>query len=318
MNSKKANWAFLITIIGYIVLSYGIAFLFPGLADSLFWSNFLCEIAVILPILIFMLASKEKPLAFLGFRKIKPGSALMIVLFTFLTMPLVTLLNLFSQFWVDNEVTLMIENMNVARMPFGLLYLSIGIIAPIFEETACRGAFYRSYRKSGSAFKAMILSAIIFALIHMNFNQAAYAFAIGILAVLLVEATGSLWSSILYHGLINGSQAVLMYFTLKADPDVYSQSAALVTNDLLLISLGIYLILTAVTLPLAWAVLIWLSGHEGRSGVLSDIWNRRKEKKDKMITIPYVLALILCIGMMTGAFLWLIVKLLMMTGVSFY
>lgn len=318
MNSKKANWAFLITIIGYIALSYGIVFLFPWLADSLFWSNFLCEIVVILPILIFMLVSKEKPLAFLEFHRIKPGSVLMIVLFTFLSMPLVMLLNLFSQFWVDNEVTLMIESMNVARMPFGLLYLSIAIIAPIFEETACRGAFYRSYRKSGSAFKAMILSAIIFALVHMNFNQAAYAFAIGILAVLLVEATGSLWSSILYHGLINGSQVVLMYSTLKTDPDVYSESAALITNDFLIFALGIYLILTAVTLPLAWAVLVWLSEHEGRRGVLSGIWNGRKEKKDKMITVPYVLALILCISIMTGAFTWLIAKLLMMTGVSFY
>lgn len=318
MNSKKANWAFLITIIVYIALSYVIVICVPKVADSLFWSNFLCEIAVILPVMLFIFASKEKPIAFLEFHRIKPGSVLMIVLFTFLSMPLIMLLNLFSQFWVDNEVTLMIESMNMDQIPFGLLYLSIGIIAPIFEEIACRGAFYRSYRKSGSAFKAMILSAVIFALIHMNFNQAAYALAVGILAVLLVEATGSLWSSILYHGLINGSQVVLMYSTLKTDPEIYSESAALITNDFLIFALAVYLILTAVTLPLAWAVLVWLSEHEGRRGVLSGIWHGRKEKKDKMITVPYILALILCISIMTGVFAWLVAKILTMAGVSFY
>ncbi len=318
MNSKKANWAFLITIIGYIVFSYGIVFLFPFVADSLFFSNFFSEIVVILPIMIFIVISGEKTVNFLGFHKIKPGSVLMIVLFTFLSYPLITLLNLISQFWVDNEVILMIENMNVAQMPFGLLYLSIGIVAPIFEEVTCRGAFYHSYKKSGSAFKAMMLSAVIFAVIHLNFNQAAYAFAVGILAVLLVEATGSIWSSILYHGLINGSQVILMYFSLKADPEVYSESAALITKDFLILALAVYLMMTAITLPLAWAVLVWLGRHEGRQGMLSGIWKGRKEKKDKMITVPFVLALILCISIMTGAFTWLVAKLLVMAGVSFY
>lgn len=320
MNSRKANWAFLISVIGTIALSFVIAFCFPSLIDkmdNLFWSNLLSELVVILPVMIFLLASGEKPISFLEFHRIKPGSVLMIVLFTFLSYPFLVVLNLFSQFWVENEVTLMVESMNLEQLPFGILYLSLGIVAPVFEEMTCRGAFYRSYRKAGSAFKAMMLSAIIFAFFHMNFNQAAYALAMGILAVLLVEATGSLWSSVLYHGLINGSQAVLIYFTLKADPGVYSDMAPL-TNDYLILALAVYLILAAITLPLAWAVLVWLSEHEGRRGVLSAIWRGRKEKKDKMVTVPFVLALILCISVMTGAFVWLAARILMVTGVSFY
>lgn len=298
MNSKKANWAFLITVIGTIALSLGMGILFPALLDSLFFSNLFSELVCLLPIMIFVFASEKRPVAFLEFHKIKPGTVCMIALFTFLSYPFITLLNLFSQFWVENEVTVMIESMDFAELPFGMLYLSIGIIAPVLEETTCRGAFYRSYRRSGSSFKAMLLSAIIFAMIHLNFNQAAYAFAVGIFAVLLIEATGSLWSSVLYHGLINGSQVVLMYMMLKADPAAYSQSEALITNDFLLLSVAVYLVLSAVTLPLAWAVLVWISGHEGRRGVLSGIWKHRKEKKDKMLTIPFIAALILCIVIM--------------------
>lgn len=306
MNGKKANWAFLITIICYIAFSFAMSAFFPWVADSLFWSNLLVEIVMILPILIFILVSKEKPLEFLGFHKIKIGTIFMIALFTLLSMPLITLLNVFSQIWVDNEVAMMIDSMNMEQMPFWLLFLSLAIIAPIFEEVICRGGYYCSYKRSGSAFWAMLLSAIIFAVIHMNFNQAAYAFAIGILAVLLVEATGSLWSSIIYHALINGSQAVIMYINLRADSEIYKESAALVTGNFLIYAIGIYLVLTAVTLPLAWAVLIWISQYEGRRGVLSRIWNERKEKKDKMLTVPYIAALILCVSVMTGAFIWLI------------
>ena len=318
MNSKKANWAFLITMITFIAFSYTVVSRFPQVAGSLFWSNFFSEIVILLPILIFILVSGENPVAFLGFRRIKLGTVLMIALFTLLSMPLITLLNAFSMIWVDNEVSMMIETMDVGQMPFWLLFLSLGIIAPVFEETVCRGAYYRSYRKSGSVFKAMILSSIIFALIHLNFNQAAYAFAIGILAVLLVEVTGSLWSSIIYHGLINGSQAVIMYVNLSSDSEIYSESAALITNNFLIYTIGIYLILTAVTLPLAWAVLVWMSRYEGRGGVLSDVWNRRKEKKDKMITMPYLLALILCISVMTGVLARLVGRIFIALGISLY
>lgn len=317
MNSKKANWAFLITIIAYILFSYAAAFLFPWVAGSLFWSNFLSEIIILLPILIFILASGEKPAAFMGFHRIKPGTVLMIALFTLLSMPLVTLLNVFSMIWVDNEVSLMIETMDVGQMPFWLLYLSIGIIAPVFEETICRGAYYRSYRKAGSAFKAMMLSAIIFAVIHLNFNQAAYAFAIGILAVLLVEATGSLWASVIYHGLINGSQAVIMYINLSSNSEIYSESASLITNNFLIYAIAVYLILTAITLPLAWAVLVWMSRYEGKRDALSAVWKNRKEKRDKMVTIPYLLALVLCISVMTGALAWLVGKIFIMLGTTF-
>ena len=144
MNSKKANWAFLITIIGYIGLLLVMAKFLPSLAESLVFNNLICEIVVILPVLIFILVSKENILAFLGFHKMKFTSVLMTGLFTFLSMPLLTVLNLFSQIWVENEVASAMESMNIGQMPFVLLYLSVGIVAPVFEEIACRGAYYHS------------------------------------------------------------------------------------------------------------------------------------------------------------------------------
>lgn len=321
MNAKKANWAFLFMIIAYIAAAVLASFFLPSAANNILVSNLLVEVAIFIPILIPMLISKEKMTVFLEFHKIKPGSVLMTGLYTFLTMPVLMLFNVISQFWVENEVTSMIDSYQIANMPFGLLWLSMGVIAPVFEEVICRGAVYRSYRRSGSAFKAMILSAVIFACLHMNFNQAAYAVVMGLLAVLLVEAVGSLWPSIIYHGLINGSNCLLMYFSLKIDPDVFSRQE--VTLDTLFYGTGSALILAAAFAPFAFAVLVWIEKHEGREGALRAIWRDRKWspepymnkkgklKKDKLITVPLVLALILCLLVMTGILFGAILALLL-------
>lgn len=318
MNSKKANRVFLITILCYIVLVIGLLRFAPGLMNNLLVSNLTMELVIALPVLAAAVMSGERLPSFLGFRKMGVKSLLMTALFTFLTVPVLTLFNLISQIWVENEAAAMLEGQQAGQMSFGILFLSTAIIAPIFEEVACRGAYYHSYRKSGSAFRAMVLSAMIFALVHMNFNQASYALVMGILSVLLMEAAGSIWASILYHGLINGSNVLLMYGALRVNPNAYSEQAVEVTGNFLLYGIGIYLILAAVTLPLAWAVLVWLSANQGRSGVLTQIWKGRKEKKDKMLTVPLVLALILCLSLMTGFFALLLAKLTAAFGIALY
>lgn len=321
MNAKKANWAFLTTIIAYLMVSLFAAYFFPAIFNNIAVSNLVVEIAIFIPILIFTLASGEKAISFWHFHKIKFGTVLMTGLFTFLTIPVITLFNLISQFWTENEVTLMMEEYQVADMSFLQLWIPLGVIAPMFEEVICRGTFYRSYRKSVSAFKAMLLSAVIFACLHMNANQAAYAVVVGIFAVLLVEAAGSLWSSIIYHGLINSSSCLLMYVSLKIYPEVAS-SGQEATVDILVTMTGMYLIWAAVFLPLAFAVLVWIGKHEGREEVLAGIWRERKwasqpyadkkgkMKKDKLITVPLVLALILCLLVMAGIFVPAVVKLI--------
>ncbi len=297
MNSKKANRAFLITVVCYLLIVFCVANFAPTLADNFFVSNLLIEAIVILPIGVVICFSKEKLIPFLGFRKMKIKTVLMTALFTGLSIPFITLLNLISQIWVKNEVTTIIESMDTSQSLVFTLFVPAAVVAPFAEEITCRGMYYHAYKKTGGALKAMLLSALIFAMIHMNLNQAMYAFGMGILSVLLMEATGSLWASILYHGLINGSQSMLMMAMLKANPNIYSEQAELVTTDTVLFGIGVYLIIAAVTLPLAWAVLIWMSGHEGRREEFREIWTI---KKDKTITGSLILGLILCVLMMTG------------------
>lgn len=301
MNSRKVNLAFLCSILLYIGMALCAVFLLPRLFSNLIFNNLACELTILLPGFLFLLFSKEKPSEFLGFHKMKAGTVLAVIPFTMFSMPAVTLLNLISQFWVKNEAAAMMEGFGAAEIPLALLIFSTGIFGPFCEEVTCRGIFYRGYCRSGSRFFAMLLSALLFALIHMNLNQAMYAFAVGIMAVLLVEATGSLWASVLYHGLINSSQTVLLYGALKMNPQAYSEAAQQAeAAGTLVYAVAGYLVLTAVTLPLAWALLVWMGEHEGRGGVLSSIWKERKnkengEKKERLITLPLLLGIAVCI-----------------------
>ena len=84
----------------------------------------------------------------------------------------------------------------------------------------------------------------------MNLQQAVYAIAAGVYFALLVRLTGSLWSSMLSHLIINGLQGLFAWWATRAAlPDAAVQEAAASLSTPLATVLP-YLMLTALTLPL--------------------------------------------------------------------
>ncbi len=107
-------------------------------------------------------------------------------------------------------------------------YLVIGILAPLSEEFVFRGAILRTLlgwdRKPYEApspswwsrpWTAIIISAFLFALIHMNPAQLPHAFIIGILLGWMYWRTGSIIPGMVYHW-VNNSVA---YVTVNIMPD---------------------------------------------------------------------------------------------------
>ena len=63
----------------------------------------------------------------------------------------------------------------------------------------------------------------------------------------LVEATGSLWSSVLMHVIFNAQSVLLMYFYQHFMPEVWlQQTQAAVTAEDMLPLIGIYLVIAVV------------------------------------------------------------------------
>ncbi len=80
--------------------------------------------------------------------------------------------------------------------------LCLGILPAFIEEFIFRGAILQGLRKYGNCF-AIVMSALLFMLIHGNIQQTIYQFAFGILAGYVVIKTGSIWTSIIIHAINN-------------------------------------------------------------------------------------------------------------------
>jgi len=298
MNSKKVNRFFLTTILLHlfvVVLLVVFRYSFElGIVANFFVSSGM----IILPAALFLMISGENWQDALGMHKIKWSTVGMIVLFTFLTMPLTTLINAFSMLFVDNAVVAM--SGEVLELPFLASFFFIAIMAPFGEEVVFRGFVYRGYRRSGTLFQAMLLSALLFSFGHMNFNQAAYAFVIGIILVLLVEATGSIWSSVLYHVVFNGYSVCMMYLAETLLPGGFEEEMLQGEEymESLLYSMGFSVVSAVIASSIAACVFIWIARNENRLEWIRQIWSRRKEKREKMITPSLIIAIVLCLGYM--------------------
>lgn len=80
-----------------------------------------------------------------------------------------------------------------------LQILSAGIFACVVEEISLRGITYLRMKRYWGKRKAMIFSAIVFGIYHMNVVQAVYAFVLGLFFAWLYERYDSLWAPIIAH-----------------------------------------------------------------------------------------------------------------------
>ncbi len=92
-------------------------------------------------------------------------------------------------------------------------FIAICIIAPIAEEILFRGWLYGKQRAKLGAIFAIILNAAFFGFMHGQWNVAITVGAMGAVACLLREITGTIYSGILLHVLKN-TIAFLLLFTL--------------------------------------------------------------------------------------------------------
>lgn len=303
MNSKKVNRIFLAVILLHIAVVWILGTLSSVFTLTIVPNLIVSQLIILIPALAGVLLSKENIIKAAGFHKIKISTVFMIILFTFLIMPLIVVVNAVSMLFVDNTVAAM--SGQVLEVPFFLMLLIIGIAGPFSEELVFRGIVYQGYKKSGTVLQAMALSALLFALMHLNFNQAAYAFVIGIIMIFMVEATGSIWGSILIHIVFNAQQVCMMYLYGAGGSGAaqMAEAQALLTTDMILLIISVYLMIAAVTTTLAGGVLVWIAKNEKREEYLRAIWTSRKDrkegqKKEKLITVPLLAAVVISLFLM--------------------
>lgn len=172
------------------------------------WGSYLLSQAIVLlPALIYVAIHKINIIACMPYRRLRISDGLLSLLFGYALVPTMlfvsNLTSLFSTNYVQDSVQELIA------YPFVVQLLIIAVLPACVEEFVFRGLIYHSYRKNG-ILGAAVLSGLVFGLMHLNINQLSYALLMGIVFALLVEATGSMYSSMLAHFAANSYSIIMM------------------------------------------------------------------------------------------------------------
>lgn len=114
---------------------------------------------------------------------------------------------------------------NIAEESFDLIlkdrwgYFVVGLLAPLSEEMVFRGAVLKALLQwKENPWVGIVISALLFALIHMNPAQMPHAFLIGLLLGWMYYRTDSIVPGVVYHW-VNNTVAYVLY-NLYPNPDM--------------------------------------------------------------------------------------------------
>ena len=155
--------------------------------------------------------------------------------------------------WVENEFDMILTNR------WG--YLAVGLLAPLSEEIVLRGAILKELLKSPklSPWGAIAISALFFALIHMNPAQMPHAFVIGLLLGWMYWRTGSILPGVAYHW-ANNSIAYIIY-NIYPNPDMKLIDVFKGSQQHVLMALGFSLL---ILVPAIYQLHLWMKRADER------------------------------------------------------
>ena len=212
MYTTKFGHKFQLATITYFILS--------SLLLGLIIGNFGLELNIIsgiiisqyfmvgLVVFVYLFTTKQNVKKTLVLNKISLIDALICVGIALTIMPLLSVINVASQFFVTNAVTeALTETLNYPI--FVTLFLT-AVTPAILEEFLTRSLIIHHYKKH-SVLVVCLLSGAFFGFIHLNINQFLYAFLMGVVMCYVVMITKSILSSVIIHFTINATGIVFLY-----------------------------------------------------------------------------------------------------------
>ncbi len=300
-NDKVQNtgWLYLVILllfIGSMILS--MIFSSEG-EGSLFSDALFSDGMLILPCVIYLAATKSSPIEAFRLRRIRISTFFLSLLYVVCWYPLTVAMNAVSMIFTENAAEEIIGT--YSGVPFFLLWIVIAVMAPACEEFIFRGVILSGLRSGGRILGAVILQGVMFGFLHLNLNQMLYAAVLGTGFGLLVESTGSIWTSYLGHMTINTLGVSAMVLQKKVT-DLFPQFTDGSMAESEIYSTGTYLsafivlmMVSCVTVPLSMLLLRAISCMEGREEDFRNIFRigKQRETGEKVITFPVILALLL-------------------------
>ena len=299
---KRVNGFFLVLVVLHIGASLLVSMLDEEAVKlGTFASLMLTQLLILVPSFLFFLLTRYDIFEWIPFRRLNGKTIFLVIVFTFLIMPLISCVNIFSQLFTTNTAVEMLGELT--DMPAIITVLIVGFVGPFCEEFTFRGVIYGGLRQSGYLFAAAAVTGIYFGLMHLNLNQFSYALVLGLVFSLLNEAAGSIWASIIGHAVVNTWNVILMLFAEKfysgMGMDILSEVNGVVGTDEKLAVMGIVLVMAVVTTALAVGTFVAISESEGRLSVVKSIFKPKHDEETEthrqVITVSGYIAIALCL-----------------------
>lgn len=167
---------------------------------------------LILPTIVYFFVTKLPVKKTLQLNGLSLPVIMIIFLIGILIYPMSLFLGNLSQLFFHNYL----QDAFVSMQSMSLLgfIATIAVTPAICEEVTMRGVLFSGYFKIDIK-KAALMNGLFFGIIHLNLQQFFYAFVIGIIFAYMVDATKSLYSSMIAHFTCNGVSALISYFAMR-------------------------------------------------------------------------------------------------------
>ena len=210
-NVTKTNILFTFMVAFYLLIVF-IVRLLPPQWISTNVRLVLPEIIMLTCSLLYVTFMKPSGLKNISFEMPSVSNIIRIVIMTLCLIPFITLINNISSVFVNNKVVGVMSA--VEDKPLWVKLILMALIPAACEEYIFRGLIFNGYKKR-NPLGAVLMSSLLFGLIHMNVNQFIYAFLLGCIFCMLVYATGTIISSMIAHFIFNGFNVIISH--LSAD-----------------------------------------------------------------------------------------------------
>lgn len=267
-----------------------------GIALPLWLNLIISQCILLIPALIYVLVMKIDIIKCIPYRKIKLSDAVSSLLIGYCLVPLVLLINIISSVFATNYLNS--STTEISQYPFVIQLLLMAFLPTIAEEFVFRGLFYHSYRKNG-ILGAAILSGVIFGAIHLNINQFCYACVMGMVFALMVEITGSMFSSMLAHFAVNSYSIIMLKLVSMSGISVQTEQASQqmmsqYSGVIILLQIAILAVTAIAFISIAYLLFMSMAKRNGRWDYFKLNMKKglRPQNNEHFITIPLAATLL--------------------------
>jgi len=219
-----------------------------GLDNTHFLLFYACTYALsmgFIPVLVSFCSSEKRGNPFTPSKACRSGAAFFGVLFGVGGCMLANVItNYFLLFLSRYDVPIPESPQFMIHTPTSLLMglFVMAVLPALLEEMVFRGFVLRTLRRYGDWY-AIVISSVLFSLMHGNIRQIPFALIVGIILGWLYTATNNIWLPIAVHFANNGISVLLDYLGFSQSEDQYVLTNFIVITYLSIIGVASFIVL---------------------------------------------------------------------------